>query len=83
MKISASERMQALADSMTHLKPDTPLEDVVEFAVAVYGPDADGVNWETEPIDSHVFLVARNTRWQVELDDHGCLTVSPVDPDSS
>ena len=70
--------MQSL--SMTHLKSETPLEDIVEFGGAVYSPDTVA---NDEPIDSHVHLVARNTRWLVKLDDHGCLTVSPVAPDSA
>ena len=73
--------MQSL--SMTHLKSETPLEDIVECGGAVYSPDTVVNDELAEPIDSHVHMVARNTRWLVELDDHGCLTVSPVDPDSA
>ena len=73
--------MQSL--SMTHLKSETPLEDIVEFGGAVYSPDTVANDELDEPIDSHVHLGARNTRWLVELDDPGCLTVSPVDPDSA
>ena len=55
----------------------------LEFGGAVYSPDTVVNDELDEPIDSHVYLVTRNTRWLVELDDYGCLTVSAVAPDSA